>query len=348
MRALTIAPGQSSSARLDDLPEPDPSEGPVLVEALAIGVCGTDRDLVEGAYGWAPHGRQRLVIGHESLGRVVEAPDGCGLGKGDLVVGIVRHPDPVPCVCCAAGDWDACRNGRYTECGIKERDGFCRERYRVSPDFAVKVDPSLGPLGVLLEPATVVAKAWEHTEHIGKRSTWAPRRALVTGAGPVGLLAALMGVQRGLEVHVLDRVTDGPKPELVRALGAIYHSNDLPGVAAACDVVIECTGAPPVILNVIRYNARGGIVCLAGLSPHRGPVTLDLGLLNQTMVLENDVIFGSVNANRRHYEKAAAALARADRGWLGRLITRRVPLERWADALRREPGDVKTVIEAGA
>lgn len=346
MRALTIEPGRRGSARLDDVPEPDPAERAVLVEALAVGVCGTDRDLAEGAYGWAPQGRRRLVIGHESLGRVLDAPASCGLSAGDLVVGIVRRPGPVPCVCCAAGDWDACKNGLYAEHGIKELDGFCRERFRLSADSAVKVDPSLGPLGVLLEPATVVAKAWEHAEHIGRRSTWAPKRALVTGAGPVGLLAALMGVQRGLEVHVLDRVREGPKPELVRALGATYHATSaLDAGSGESDVIVECTGAAPVIADVIRHSARGGIVCLAGLSPHRGPVTLDLGGLNQTMVLENDVIFGSVNANRRHYQKAADALARADRSWLAGLLTRRVPLERWAEALEGRPDDVKVVIE---
>jgi threonine dehydrogenase-like Zn-dependent dehydrogenase len=348
MRALTIAPGQRGSARLDEIPEPNASEGPILVEAVAVGVCGADRDLVEGAYGWAPPGRKRLVIGHESLGRVIEAPADGGFARGDLIVGIVRHPDPVPCVCCAAGDWDACKNGKYTEHGIKERDGFCRERYRLWPGHAVKVDPSLGPLGVLLEPATIVAKAWEHVEHIGLRSTWDPKRALITGAGPVGLLAALMGVQRGLDVHVLDRVKDGPKPELVRRLGATYHSTSPREAGTAeSDVIIECTGAAAVIAEVIRHNARSGIVCLAGLSPHRRPVTIDLGELNQTMVLENDVVFGSVNANLRHYQKAADALARADRSWLDGLIARRVPLARWSEALEARPGDVKTVIEIG-
>ena len=98
-----------------------------------------------------------------------------------------------------------CRNGRYTERGIKERNGFGSEFFRIEPDFLVKVDPALGIAGVLLEPTSVVAKAWDHTERIGERSrSWQPKTLLVTGAGPVGLLAALMGAQRGLDVHVLD------------------------------------------------------------------------------------------------------------------------------------------------
>src|SRR5207248_7242925 len=132
---------------------PPASDGPVLGQALAVGVCGTDLEIVGGAYGQAAPGRERLVLGHESLGRVLEAPADSGLAQGDLVVGIVRRPDPVPCPNCAAGEWDMCRNGRYTERGIKGRDGYCSDRYRIHPGFAVKVAPHLGTLGVLLEPA---------------------------------------------------------------------------------------------------------------------------------------------------------------------------------------------------
>ncbi|MGH2547541.1 MAG: alcohol dehydrogenase catalytic domain-containing protein, partial [Actinomycetota bacterium] len=152
MRALTVMPLTAGSARLEELPEPDPSGGDVLVEAVAVGVDGTDQEIVDGAYGWAPPGRERLILGHESLGRVLEAPGGSELSAGDLVVAFVRHPDPVPCESCAAGEWDMCRNGRYTEHGIKERDGFIRERFRVGPDRVVRADPSLGELAVLIEP----------------------------------------------------------------------------------------------------------------------------------------------------------------------------------------------------
>ena len=128
MKALTVRPGMPDSARVDDVPEPAAAAGSVLVEALAVGVCGTDLEIVSGKYGWAPPGQERLILGHESLGRVVEAPAGSGFAPGDLVAGIVRLPDPVPCPNCAVGEWDMCRNGRYTEHGIKEVDGFCAER----------------------------------------------------------------------------------------------------------------------------------------------------------------------------------------------------------------------------
>src|ERR1700676_2254596 len=226
MRALTTAPGIPNSARIEDVAEPPVSDGDVLVATLALGVCGTDREILAGEYGWAPPGADRLILGHESLGVVQHAPQGCGLAPGDLVVGIVRRPDPEPCIACAAGEWDMCRNGRYTERGIKERHGYGAERFRIEPQFAVKIDPTLGILGVLLEPASILAKAWDHTERIGRRArAWAPQTLLVTGAGPIGLLAALMGAQRGLTVHVLDHDIGGPKEELVRDLGGTYHGD---------------------------------------------------------------------------------------------------------------------------
>jgi threonine dehydrogenase-like Zn-dependent dehydrogenase len=242
MRALTVIPGRAGSARVEEVPEPSADGGTLLVQALAVGVCGTHLEIVSGDYGEPPPGKERLILGHESLGRVIEAPAGSGFSAGHLVVGIVRRPDPAPCPNCAAGECDTCRNGLHTERGIKGWDGYCSERYRLEPAFVVRVVPHLGHLGVLLEPASVV-KAWEHVERIGSRAVWQ---------------------------------------------------------------------------------------------------------LNKSLVLENDVVFGSVNANRRHYERAAEALARAGQSWLGRLVTRRVPLTEWRDALRRRPDDVKRIIELAA
>jgi threonine dehydrogenase-like Zn-dependent dehydrogenase len=345
VKALALKPLQADSAALLDVPEPE--GGSVLVQTLAVGVCGTDREILGGEYGWAPPGREHLVLGHESLGEVLEANAHGALRKGDLVVGIVRQPDPVPCPACAAGEWDMCRNGRYTEHGIKELDGFCRERFRAEPDSLVRIDTRLRDTGVLLEPASVVAKAWDHIERIGQRTrSWQAGRVLVTGAGPIGLLAALLARQRGCELHVYDRNTGGAKQRLVGQLGGTYHSEGLEKLAALQpDIVIECTGAAPVIATVMCKNAASAIVCLTGLSSGIHRIRQDLNELNRTMVLENDVVFGTVNANRRHYEAAAAALGDADRDWLRALITRRVPLDRWQEAFERKPGDVKVVVE---
>ncbi len=347
MKALTVEPLQKGSARLEEVPEPPDSDGPVLVETLAVGVCGTDLEILSGDYGWAPPGRQRLVLGHESLGRVLQAPSGSGFAPGDLVVGIVRRPDPVPCGNCAVGEWDFCRNGQYTERGIKEHDGYCSERYRITPDFLVKVDAALGTLGVLLEPASVVAKAWEQVDAIGGRAHWDPKRAVVTGAGPIGLLAALIGVQRGLDVTVIDRVTDGVKPDLVRQLGATYHTGTIESAGDPPDIVIECTGVAALVFDAMEHLGPGGVVCLTGVSSGGRSLDVDAGLLNRSMVLANESVVGSVNANRRHYEAGAEALAAADRRWLGRLVSRRVPLDDWHQAFDRQADDVKVVIEVG-
>jgi glucose 1-dehydrogenase len=344
VKAVTVVPLQKDSVDLTELPEPPLEDGPVLVQTLSIGVCGTDIEIINGDYGWPPPGETRLALGHESLGRVLEAPEGSGLTAGDLVVGIVRRPDPVPCLNCAVGEWDMCRNGQYTERGIKQHHGYASERYRILPEYAVKVDPALGPLGVLLEPTTVVAKAWDHIERIGTRAKWAPTTVLVTGAGPIGLLAALLARQRGFETHVLDQVTDGLKPDLVAALGATYHHGSIEDTGVTPDIVIECTGVAQLVMSAMQQSTPDGIVCLTGVSSAGRNFDVDAGLLNRDMVLQNNVVFGSVNANRRHYEAGAEALAKADPKWLAGLITRTATLDNWRDAYARQPDDVKTVL----
>jgi glucose 1-dehydrogenase len=347
LRAIKVLPETPNSIRLDDVPEPPATDGAVLVQALALGVCGTDREIIAGEFGEAPVGHDRLILGHESLGRVIAAPKESDLAPGDHVVGIVRHPDPLPCPACASGQWDMCRNGQYTEHGIKGLNGFGAERWRTPPQFAVKVDRALGMLGVLLEPASVVAKAWDHVDRVWRLEAAPPRRALITGAGPIGLLAALMGVQRRHEVHVFDHNDGGPKPQLTRALGATYHFGAIEDLASlAPDVVIECTGGPAVIGAVLSHVAPDGVICLAGIGrSHRAD--FNMGLFNRNMVLNNGTVFGTVNANLRHYQMAAESLARADRAWLERLITRRVPLVRFTEAFERRKDDIKVVIEFG-
>ena len=345
MKAITVVPREAGSARLEDVPEPGSREGSVLVEAIAVGVCGTDVEIVEGKYGWAPPGAKRLVLGHESLGRVLDPGPAGALKAGDLVVGIVRRPDPVPCPNCAVGEWDMCRNGKYTERGIKEIHGFMSERWRIEPEYAMKIDRSLGLLGVLLEPTTVVTKAWEQVAAVGQRAFWEPRNVLVTGAGPIGLLAALLGKQRGLDVHVLDRVESGAKPDLVRALGATYHTGGVADVGFDPDVVVECTGVGQVIADALRSVGAGGVVCLTGVGSGghvKGVSTADVAA---EMVLRNNVVVGSVNANKRHWYKAGEALARADRGWLGKLVTRREKPQDFERALARKPDDIKVVLQ---
>jgi threonine dehydrogenase-like Zn-dependent dehydrogenase len=347
MRAVTVFAGTDEPVRVQDVPEPDAAEGPVLVEVQSVGLCGTDSEVVSGEHGRPPPGEDHLVLGHESLGRVLEAPDGSGLSRGDLVVAIVRRPDPVPCPDCAVGEWDMCSNGRFSEYGIDGLHGFARERYRAEPEAVVRIEPSLGRLGVLLEPTSILSKAWEQVDLLGARTATAPERVLVTGAGPIGLLAAVLGVQRGLDVHVSDLADDGPKPDLVRALGATYHPEPAQDLDLEVDVVVECTGVVPVIAAALAATGRNGIVCLTGVTSPGKAVPVDLSGLNGDWVQTNTAVVGTVNANRRHYLQGAVALAAADRDWLSGLLTRTVAVEDFAEALDPQPDDIKTTLAFG-
>jgi threonine dehydrogenase-like Zn-dependent dehydrogenase len=347
VKACTVKPGQIASARVEEIPAPPASDGEVLVQGLFVGICGTDVEISVDGYGEPPSGHDRLVLFHESLGRVLEAPADSGIAAGDLVAGVVRRPDPVPCEPCSKNQWDFCRNGKFTERGIKGRDGYGSQQWRVQPKFAIKLDASLGKLGVLLEPTSVVAKAWDQVDKISTRSVFTPEHVLVTGAGPIGMLAALIGRQRGLNVTVLDRVTDGPKPGMVKDLGATYVTS-LDDLAAPPDIVIEATGIGQLVFDVIGHAAPDAIVCLTGISSGTRKVEVATDAVNKAMVLSNEVVFGSVNAGLANYTQAADALAKADTGWLAQLITRTVPMAEWPTALQRLPGDIKVVIDLQA
>ena len=238
-----------------------------------------------------------------------------------------------------------CRNGQYTERGIKEIDGFMSERWRVEPEYVVKIDPSLGMLGVLLEPTTVVTKAWEQVRMVGQRAFWEPRTVLVTGAGPIGLLAALIGKQVGLEVHVLDRIESGAKPELVRALGATYHAGTLAGIGFQPDVIIECTGVGQVIADSIQTVAPGGVVCLTGVGTRRAHravsprPTWHPASSSTTMSWSGASTRTSDIGTRRR----SCWHARTVRGW--RASSRGVSLRRSSRGRCTQPEDIKVVIQ---
>jgi glucose 1-dehydrogenase len=347
VRALTIIPFKNGSLEITELPEPERRHGELLIEGISVGICGTDRDLAGGVYGWGMPDGGRLVLGHESLGRVVEADDDSGFKAGDLVVGVVRRADPLPCPACGHGEPDMCSNGNYIEHGIKDLHGFGATCWTVPVTEALPVAASLKSVGVLLEPTSVVAKAWENIEAVGRRAWYQPQRVLVTGAGPVGLLAALLGVNRGLETHVLDRVKTGPKPELVRDLGAQYHCGDASDVIArlAPDIIIEATGSPDVAVAAMNSPTVGGILCLVGFSPFKEERQVDIGSVCRLAVVNNKAVFGIVNANMRHYTAAAEALAKSNLDWLEGIITKRFPMTKALEAFDVLENEVKVIIE---
>ena len=346
MKALAVIPGQKNSLHIEEIHPEDLGSGEILCELVALGICGTDVEISEGKYGKAPDNSEYLILGHESLGRVLEVPNDSQFKAGDLVMGFVRRPDPVPCANCARGEWDFCQNGLFKERGIKELHGYGSEQFRVEEKFLIKIEKKLGLAGVLLEPTSVVAKAWDQVDKIADRGGVKPKKVLVTGAGPVGLLAAMIGRQKNLEMHVLDHNEKSLKSKLVKDIGAEFHS-DLDGLLnkkIPFDVMLECTGAPVVVRKLMENISTNGILCLTGVSSGGRKIPMDIGALNRDIVLENEVIFGTVNANRKHYELAGKYLAAADGSWLSRLLTKKVSIDNFADAFNKGANDVKALI----
>lgn len=340
MRALAITvEGETVRSGIVSMPRPSPSAHDLVVDGLLLGVCGTDRMLMENGTDRFPPGAKRLVLGHESLGRVRQAPAGSRFRPGDLVVPVVRRPDPVPCAACAAGDLDLCENGRFIERGIRAQDGYGVEQYLLDEDFAIPVG-ELGLLGILIEPASIVAKAWERLDGLVRRPGG---RALILGAGPIGLLAALLARNRGYETHVVDRVDDGPKVAQSEALGARYHRG-IQDLTGRFDAVIECSGA--FTSAVLDFMAPGAATCYIA-HEHVAPADgtgMTAARLSEALMRGNRGIVGVTSSSTAHFEIARHELEQAGQDWLRGLITDVVPLERYQDAFGSGLDTIKSVI----
>ncbi|HXV32514.1 MAG TPA: glucose 1-dehydrogenase [Gaiellaceae bacterium] len=339
MQALLVEPGRPHSARVEEAPTPSAGRGEVLLRPLEVGVCGTDREIAEGLFGIPPEGSDRLVLGHEVLARVEE--DGGGFARGDLVAATVRRSCE-RCAACAEGSPDACETGLYVERGITRLDGFAAELVAEAADQLIPVPPSLGRLGVLAEPASICERALRHVRAIGGRQPWTPRRALVLGAGAIGMLATYLLRLEGLEVWTAARrPADSLKGELVAASGARYVSvaetapAELAEETGGFDVVLEAAGDAQVMLDAIGHLRRNGVACLLGIDGRAQHVSIDGRVLAQDAVVENRVLFGSVNAHRVDWQAAVADLDRARERWpeaLEAFVGLRVPLDRFEDA----------------
>jgi threonine dehydrogenase-like Zn-dependent dehydrogenase len=340
MHALTIT---ADGPGIAELPDPLPTGSELLVDGLLLGICGTDRGLIARGPERPPGDQRHLVLGHESLGRVRQAPPGSRFAPGDLVTALVRRPDPVPCSACAAGELDLCDNGLFLERGIRGQDGYGAERYLVDEQYAVPVG-RLGLLGVLIEPASIVAKVWERIDGSVRRTTG---RALIFGAGPIGLLAALLARHRDYDVHVVDQVDGGPKVDQTTALGATYHrgSDDLAGVF---DAVVECSGA--FTAAAVNFLSHGGAACYVAHANQNAPDRqgrndrLDTGALSGIMVRGNQAIFGIHSSGPAHFTAARQELEATDPAWLRGLITRISSLQDFRSALAVGPEVIKTVV----
>jgi threonine dehydrogenase-like Zn-dependent dehydrogenase len=349
MKAVSVFPALRQ-VRLTDEDEPElRSPTDVKLRMLEVGICGTDKEIAACQYGTAPHGHENLVIGHESLGEVVAVgKDVRGFRSGDLVVPMVRRPCRRPeCQACRAERQDYCYTGEFVERGIKEMSGFMTEYVVDDARYMLKVPRSLRSVAVLVEPLTIAEKALAQVAVIQQRLPWACpiergsqrhtcHRAVVLGAGPVGLLGAMALRNAGFEVTMYSKTPmPNERAALVEAIGGKYVSSqqhsveELAGQVGQIDLVYEAVGASQIAFDVLRVLGTNGIFVFTGVPARKGPIEIDSDALMRNIVLKNQVVVGSVNAGRDDFEAAIRDLASFRERWpeaLEALITGRYPM----------------------
>jgi threonine dehydrogenase-like Zn-dependent dehydrogenase len=355
MKAIAVLPGKTNSIHIREVPEPPMSPEHVLVQTIRCGLCGTDADIVRGEYGQAPAGDDYLVLGHENFGVVLEAGSHVnGFAKGDYVVSTVRRPCGI-CYNCEHGENDFCTSGKYTERGIMRRHGFMSERYSELPAYLNKIAPQVAPIGVLLEPMSVVEKGIDQAFQIQRRVQWRPVQAVVLGAGPVGILASSILRNQGLACVVVGREEfGGAQSQIVQKIGADYFSV---GGGSICnlapkykeiDLIVEATGSPSVVFDAMQMLSPNGVLCLLSVTGGHLEQTEPVAVINQELVLRNNVVFGSVNANPRHFRMGAQHFVEIEQKWpgvLAQLITTRLPMTKFQDWFDRKVKGIKTTLE---
>lgn len=366
MRALALTPGRADSLRLVDRPEPR-VEAPdqIKVQTLRVGICGTDREEAEGGRAEAPAGADELVIGHEMLGQVVQAGDAVAtVHPGDLVVFTVRRGCG-ECEPCAINRSDMCRTGRYKERGIKGLDGFQAEYVVDTEEYVVRIPREIEAIGVLAEPLSIVEKAIDDAVRLqfarlpGALATpdWLfDRPCLVAGLGPIGLLAAMALTIRGARVCGMDIVpADSARPEWLRAIGGSYidgrevEPDQIRDEHGPMQLLFEATGVPALAFNLLDALDYNGVYVLTGIPGSGRTIELPAAELIRDLVLNNQVMVGSVNAAQGHFQMAVNDLREAEHRWPGlaaRLITERHRPEDAPELLQHHPADeIKATIE---
>jgi glucose 1-dehydrogenase len=359
VRAIIVHP-PGAGAELTDVTAPDLPPGSIRVGVIECGVCGTDHDIVDGKYGRAPSGSAYLVLGHENLGEVLEVGPGVsGFSAGDLVVATVRRGCG-RCRFCRTNRSDFCETGEFTERGIGGAHGYMAEQYVDVPQYLVQVPPELRPVAVLLEPLSVVEKAVFQGQRVLDRKEPTPGEpkegvpaALVAGTGAIGMLAALVLTVRGYRVTAVDRHgEDTPAAALLQRIGAT-HANVAGGMAPLSgqrfDLVIEASGSVALDFTLIDHLNPNGVLVLTGIPDPAGPaVPVAGGALFRDVVLGNQAIVGSVNANRTYFESGIRDLLVIEGRWPGAaeaMISSRRPLEEYREVLAGHTGgSIKTVL----
>jgi glucose 1-dehydrogenase len=354
--AIAVDPSQPNSLKRTTvaLPALDPSD--VLVDVVRVGVCGTDREIIHGQIGYAPEGSDLLVIGHEVLGRVRSVGAGVSdLAPGDLVTATVRRPDGCPA--CQAGEPDMCLWLTYTERGINGAHGFMAQQFVERREHLIPVPDRLEATAVLVEPLTVVEKAVRQAHLIQQRMAyWQPKTAIVTGAGPIGILGTLLLRSLGLDVHTVART---PAPHAaataIESAGAHYVSTQdesltqLAERVGPIDLMLESTGASQVGFEAMQVLGNNGVLVLLSLTGGGHHFDVPADAINTSLVVGNKVVVGSVNAGAVDFSNAVQRLDRFDELWPGlaaSLITSRIPFTGNLDAIAAKATDgIKTVVE---
>jgi threonine dehydrogenase-like Zn-dependent dehydrogenase len=370
MRAVAVFPREKSIRVIGDHPVPLlERDTDVLLDMLDVGVCGTDKEIARFDYGTPPAGSPYLVIGHESLARVVRVGSAVTrVRPGELVVTMVRRPCGDPsCRACRAGRQDFCFTGGFTERGINGSHGFMTEQVVDDQQFMHVVPAALREIGVLVEPLTIAEKALIQVWDVQARLPWTAsghagdghgQRAVVLGAGPVGLLGALALGVRGFETWVYSREpADGPTARWVGGAGAHYVSAQgatlaqLAAEVGNIDLVYEATGASMLSFEALALLGTNGVFVFTGVPGRKAPIAIDTDLLMRNLVLKNQLVFGTVNASAEAYEAAIADLARFHARWpeqVRALVTGRFAPEQAAQLLTGAPGGIKNVVRFAA
>ena len=352
MRAMAVFP-DTRDVRIVDVPSPTSSgESEVLVRVREVGICGTDREICAFHYGTPPAGSASLILGHEAIGEVVQVgPAVRTVKSGDLVAMTVRRPCAAPdCMACRAGRQDFCMTGAFRERGIKEANGYMTELVVEDERYVVPVPPMLADVAVLIEPLTIAAKASVGLEVIHQQSPWERTllRALVLGAGPIGLLATMMLVARNIDTVVYSREpADSDRARVVRSLGAVYVSGTGPRSVRRSvdrfDIIFEAVGTAHLAFTALHALAPNGVCIFSGVPGRCSPIEIDLDSIMRNIVLNNQLLFGTVNAARSTFEISVRQLEQFMTRFpeaVRSLITERVRLE-GAPALLRRPSGIK-------
>ena len=358
MKAIVVKPHVADSIHMCDMPDPEMGPADVAVKMIRVGLCATDAEIEHGLYGEAPAGSEFLILGHENFG-VIEAVgrEVKGWKAGDLVVATVRRPCGI-CPQCKAGENDLCSSGQYTERGIMRRHGFMAQYYAESPQFLHRIPKAIADIGILLEPMSVVEKGIDHTFLLQRRMrTWKPALGMVLGAGPIGLLGAAALLARGVRTVVVGREeASTTRAQIAQRLGAEYiavgdaATHDIARMTGEPDIILEATGSAGVVFEAMQMLGKNGVLCLLSVTGGGKVSPEPIDAINQRMVLGNQVVFGSVNANARHFARGVKDFVAIEKKTPGVLKSLLSPMP-WEDHKRwftERGGGIKSTLEISA